>query len=55
MEHQRETIHAVTQARRLRPVVENVAEMAAAAAAVHLGAEHAEGAVLGGATAFSSG
>src|SRR6202035_3939444 len=47
MEHQRETIHAIAQARRLRAVVEDVAEMAAAAAAMYFGAQHAEGAVLG--------
>src|ERR1700736_2785272 len=47
MKHQRETVHAVAQARRLRAVVEDVAEMAAAAAAMYFGAQHAEGAVLG--------
>ena len=41
------TVDAVAQAGRLRPVVEDVAEMAAAAAAMHFGAQHAEGAVLG--------
>src|SRR5689334_16037926 len=49
MEHQREAVHAIAQAGRLRAVVEDVAEMAAAAAAMHLGAQHAEGTVLGGA------
>src|SRR6202035_4783860 len=47
MKHQRKTSHAVAQAGRLRPVVEDVAEMAAAAAAVNFGAQHPEGAVLG--------
>src|SRR6202048_771070 len=47
MEHQRKTVHAVAQAGRLRAVVEDVAEMAAAATAVNFGAQHAEGAVLG--------
>src|ERR1700759_26022 len=46
MKHQRKTVHAVAQAGRLRSVVENVAEMAAAAAAMDLGAQHAEGAVF---------
>src|SRR3954454_20479493 len=45
--HQREPVDAVAQTRRLRAVVEEVAEMAAATAAMHLGAQHAEGAVLG--------
>src|SRR5262245_47278698 len=45
MEDQRDTVHAVTPAGRLRAIVEDVAEMAAAAAAVHLGPRHAEGAV----------
>src|SRR5580693_5967838 len=47
MEHQRKTVHAVAQAGRLRAIVEDVAEMAAAATAVNFGAQHAEGAVLG--------
>ena len=47
MKHQRKTVDAVAQAGRLRPVVEDVAEMAAAAAAMNFGAQHAEGAVLG--------
>src|SRR3981189_905119 len=37
MEYQRKAVHAVAQAGRLRPIVENVTEMAAAAAAVGLG------------------
>src|SRR5262249_14129085 len=49
MEDQRKTVHAIAQAGRLRAVVEDVAEVAAAAAAMHFGAGHAEGAVLGGA------
>src|SRR5579864_1518746 len=48
MKSQRKPVHAVTQPGRLRPVVEDMAEMAAAAAAMHLGPRHAEGAVLGG-------
>src|SRR6185437_11542760 len=48
MKHQRVAIHAVAQAGRLRAIVEDVAEMAAAAAAMHLGPRHAEGAVFGG-------
>src|SRR6185369_1931168 len=47
LEHQREAVDAVAQAGGFRAVVEDVAEMAAAAAAMHLGAQHAEGAVLG--------
>src|SRR5262249_40358582 len=38
LEFQRDTVHAVALSGRLRPVVEHVAEMAAAAPAVHLGA-----------------
>src|SRR3954447_19848250 len=47
VEHQRKTVHAVAQAGRLRAVVEDVAEMAAAAGAMDFGAQHAEGPVLG--------
>src|SRR6202020_2630239 len=47
MKYQRKAIHAVAQAGRLRPVVEDVAEMAAAAAAMNFGPQHPEGAVLG--------
>src|SRR3954447_12942725 len=47
VEYQRKAVHAVAQAGRLRAVVEDVAEMAAAAATVDFGAQHAEGAVLG--------
>src|SRR4030081_1156096 len=47
MEHQREAVHAVAQAGRLRPIVEHVTEMAAAAAAVNFGPQHPEGAVFG--------
>src|ERR1700738_262153 len=49
VEHQRKAVHAVAQAGRLRAVVEDVAEMAAAAAAVDFGAQHAGGAILGSA------
>ena len=44
-ELQRHAVHAVAQAGRLRAVVEHMAEMAAAAAAMHLGARHEERAV----------
>src|SRR5438477_3948871 len=47
VKHQTKSVNAVTQARRLRPVVEDVTEMAAAAATVNFGAQHPEGAVLG--------
>ena len=47
MELQRVAVHAIAQASRLRTVVEDVAEMSAAAATMDLGAQHAEGAVLG--------
>src|SRR5579862_1562477 len=46
MKHQREAVHAVAQSGRLRAVIEDVAEMAAATAAMNFGAQHAEGAVL---------
>src|SRR6267143_4590618 len=47
MKDQRKAVHAVAQAGRLRPIVENVTEMAAAAAAVDFGPQHPEGAVFG--------
>src|SRR3984893_5002474 len=47
MENQRKAVHAVAQAARLRPVVEDVTEMAAATAAVNFGAGHPEGPVFG--------
>jgi len=47
MENQREAIHAIAQAGRLRSIVENVPKMTTAAVAMHLGADHAEGAILG--------
>src|SRR6202040_3059614 len=47
MKYQRVAVHAVAQSGRLRPIVEDVTEMAAAAAAVHFGAQNAEGAVFG--------
>src|SRR5579862_9164316 len=46
-EFERHAVHAVAQAGRLRPVVEDVAEMAAAAMARHRRARHAERAVGG--------
>src|ERR1700745_3404490 len=46
MKHQREAVHAVTKPGRLRPVVEDVAEMTAATAAGNFGTQHAEGAVF---------
>ena len=48
-ELQRHAVHAVAQAGGLGPVVEHVAEMAAAATAMHLGAQHEQAAVAGGA------
>src|SRR3979490_108069 len=47
VKHQRKTVHAVAQRGRLRPAVEDVTEMAAAAAAVDFGAQHPKGAVFG--------
>src|SRR5712671_2653487 len=47
MEDQRKAVHAVAQAGRLRPIVEEVTEMAAAAAAVDFGPQHSKGAVFG--------
>jgi len=47
VEQQGEAVHAVAQAGRLGPIVEDVAKMAAAAAAVNFGPQHAEGAVFG--------
>src|ERR1700694_2595498 len=47
MKHQRKAVHAVAQAGRLRPIVEDVAEMAAATAAVNFGPQHPKGPVLG--------
>src|ERR1700722_8083365 len=46
MELQRKTVHAVAQAGRLRTVIEDVAEMAAAATAMNFATQHAEGAVF---------
>src|ERR1700733_3903857 len=46
MELKRKTIHAVAPAGRLRTVVEHVAEMTAATAAMNFGTQHAEGAVF---------
>src|SRR6185312_15655603 len=42
LEFQRHTVHAIAQARRRRPVIEDVTEMALASAAMHLGAGHEE-------------
>src|ERR1700712_1363509 len=47
MKYQRKTVHAVAQAGRLRAVVEEMTEMAAAAAAVNFGPQHSKGAVFG--------
>src|SRR5712671_4128121 len=46
MEDQRKAVHAVAQAGRLRPIVEDVTEMAAAAAAVNFSPRHPKGAVF---------
>src|SRR5467141_3930137 len=47
MEDQRKAVHAVAQAGRLRPIVKDMTEMAAAAAAVNFGPQHPKGAVFG--------
>src|SRR5712671_682957 len=47
MEYQGKAIHAVAQAGRLRPIVEDVTEMAAAAAAVNFGPQHPESPIFG--------
>src|SRR6202022_3707114 len=47
MKHQRKAVHAVAQAGRLRPIVEDVAEMAAATAAVNFGPQYPESPVFG--------
>src|SRR6266853_1169007 len=47
MEYQGKAIHAVAQAGRLRPIVEDVTEMAAAAAAVNFGPQYPESPVFG--------
>src|ERR1700722_8625728 len=47
MKDQRKAVHAVAQAGRFRPVVEDMAEMAAAAATMNLGPQHSEGTVFG--------
>src|SRR6267378_3659994 len=47
MEDQRKAVHAVAQAGRLRPVIKDMTEMAAAAAAVNFGPQHPKGAVFG--------
>src|SRR5438067_171365 len=48
-EFQRHAVDAVAQARGRRAVLEHVAQMPAAAPAVHLGAQHEEAAIRGGA------
>src|SRR5438477_7996220 len=48
LEVHRNAVDAVAQVRRRRAVVEHMAEMAAAAAAMHLGAHHAVGTVARG-------
>src|ERR1700722_12658864 len=47
MKYHCKAVHAVAQAGRLRTIAEDVAEMAAAAAAVNFGAQHPQGAVFG--------
>ena len=51
-ELQRDAVDAVAQAGRRRPVLEDMAEMAAAAPAMHLGARHQQGVVGLGADGF---
>src|ERR1700722_685369 len=46
MKLQRESVHAVAQAGRLRPIVENVTEVTTAAAAVNFGPQYPEGAIF---------
>src|ERR1700716_4183571 len=47
MKHQRKAVHAVAQAGRLRPIVEEVSERTATAATMDHGRHHAESAVFG--------
>src|SRR5437763_15334513 len=47
MEYQGVAVHAVAQSGPLRPVVENVAEVASVAAAGNFGPQHAEAPVIG--------
>src|SRR6266404_5112617 len=47
MEDQRKAVDAVAQAGRLRPIVKDVTEMTAAAAAVNFSPQHPKGAVFG--------
>src|SRR5664279_2203849 len=47
MKQQRKAVHAVAQAGRLRPIVEDVPEMTTAAAAVNFGAQHPQRPVFG--------
>src|SRR5262249_3667456 len=48
VEHQRKAVHAIAQTGGPRSVVKHMTEMAAAAAAMHLGPRHSVGAVIGG-------
>src|SRR3954454_969173 len=47
MEHEAKAVDAIAQPGWLGSIIEDMAEMAATAAAMHLGPRHAEGAVLG--------
>src|SRR5271154_6479501 len=47
MKQQREAVHAIAQAGRLRPVVEDVTEMSATTTAVNFGPQHPERPVFG--------
>ena len=47
MKLQRKAVHAIAQAGRLRPIVEDVTEMTAAAAAVNFGPQHPKSTVFG--------
>src|ERR1700712_817557 len=47
MKDQGKTVHAVAQAGRLWPVIEQMAEMAATAAAVDFGPQHPKGPIFG--------
>src|SRR3981081_4296866 len=47
MEDPRKAVHAAAHTGRLRPIVKDVTEMAAAAAAVNFSPQHPKGAVLG--------
>src|SRR6516165_7173072 len=47
MEHQSIAVHAVAKTSGFWPIVKDVPEMATASAAMHLGTQHAQGAVFG--------